>query len=267
MYKKMNLKKQVEIMPLNSYRLQQAVILFMLLAISSAGWIYMLSAHHHSMTMAPLHHSMTASAPHTWSLTDFTATFVVWAVMMIAMMTPSIIPMVFRFLQVRRGKTLRYPYAFALAFLVGYFFAWLGFCVLSTAAQCQLQAFALLSPMMESQNVILSAVLLILVGLYQFTRWKAACLNHCRVPNDLTKECHRDPIIVGLHHGFYCVGSCWALMVMMFAVGVLNLPWMVIITLIVVMEKTLPINPLWLRCSSGLGFFIWGGWQLMPFWI
>ncbi len=258
---------QVKIMPFNCYHLQQTVILLMLLAISSAAWSYMLLAHHHSISMAPLHHSMAASGSYSWSLTDFTATFVMWAVMMIAMMTPSVIPMVFGFLQVRGGKILRHPYAFALVFLVGYFFVWLGFCVLTTAAQCQLQAFALLSPMMESQNVILSAVLLILVGLYQFTSWKAACLNHCRVLDDLGEECHRLPLTVGLHHGFYCVGSCWALMVMMFAVGVLNLPWMAIITLIVVMEKTLPIRPIWLRCSSGLAFLIWGGWLLMSLWI
>lgn len=116
---------------------------------------------------------------------------------------------------------------------------------------------------MDSQNTTLSAGVFILAGLYQLTPFKAICLNHCRATSYLRQDCHNKPIIMGLHHGLYCVGSCWALMIMMFAVGVMNLLWMGLITLMVVLEKILPIKPIWLRCISGFVLLIWGGCQLI----
>ncbi len=243
---------------------QQIVTLILLLILSLAAWSYLLQVHHHPTGLAPMHHAMTASSSHAWSLIDFATAFLMWAVMMIAMMIPSVIPMVLGFIRMRQRIHLGHLYTGAMAFLVGYFLVWLLFCALATAAQCELQALALLSPTMESQNLLLSAVLLILAGLYQFTPWKAICLKHCRTADSSPADCHRNAVSAGLHHGFNCVGSCWALMMLMFAVGIMNLAWTGIITLIVVSEKVLPINPLWLRCSTGLAFLIWGGWLLVP---
>lgn len=259
--------KEANAMTRHRARLQRTVILILLLTLSLAGWTYMLQAHDHSVGLAPMHHATTASSSHSWSLLGFTTAFIVWAVMMIAMMTPSVIPMVLGFIRIRQRARVRHLYGSAMAFLSGYFLIWLLFCALATAAQFELQTLALLSPTLESQNILLSAVLLLLAGLYQFTPWKAACLKHCRTANGVLADCHRNAARVGIHHGFNCVGSCWALMIMMFAVGVLNLPWMAIITLIVVLEKVLPINPIWLRCSTGLAFSAWGGWLLMPIWM
>ena len=161
-----------------------------------------------------------------------------WAVMMIARMTPSVIPMVFGFVQVLRLRNFNFnSYLGAMAFVLGYFLIWLAFCAVATVLQWQFQTLALLSPMMESRNITLNAGVLILAGLYQLTPCKAICLDHCRATVYLSQDCHNKPFIMGLHHGLYCVGSCWALMFIMFAVGVMNLLWMGLITLMVALEK------------------------------
>lgn len=243
----------------NSFQAQNAIIIFLLSASSWVAWSYMVDMNQ-TMNMETMNNSwMPPQAHQAWSSSDFTKTFIMWVVMMIAMMMPSVIPMVIGFIRVHRWRNFnRHPYLGAMVFVLGYFLIWLVFCTVATALQWQLHTFALLSPMMESRNTILSAGVLMLAGLYQLTHCKAVCLDHCRATIYLSHDCHNKSIIMGLHHGIYCLGSCWALMLMMFAVGVMNLLWMGLITLIVALEKILPIKPR-LRCISGYVLLIWGG--------
>jgi predicted metal-binding membrane protein len=244
----------------NSLQAQKAIIFFLLSASSWVAWSYMVYMHQ-TMSMETMNNSwMPPQAHQAWSSSDFTKTFAMWVVMMIAMMMPSVIPMVLGFIRIRRWRNFNHhPYLGAMVFVLGYFLIWLVFCMVATALQWQLHTFALLSPMMESRNTTLSAGVLIIAGLYQLTLCKAFCLDHCRAILYLKHDCHNKSIIMGLHHGLYCVGSCWALMLMMFAVGVMNLLWMGLITLLVALEKTLPIKPIWLRCISGFFLLFWGG--------
>jgi predicted metal-binding membrane protein len=155
-------------------------------------------------------------------------------------------------------------YLGTLFFILGYFLIWVLFCIVMTSLQWQLHAQALLTPMMESRNKLFSALILMLAGYYQVNGFKAFCLAHCRESHYLKDDCHSRPIVRGLHHGLYCVGACWALMLIPFAVGVMNLFWMELITAIVVLEKIFPPKPVYLDAMSGFALVMWGAYLLAP---
>ncbi len=247
-------------MQANSFQAQKAVIFLLLTAISGVAWWYLVFQHQTMGMVSMAGFWMPPKAHQAWSSVDFANTFTMWAVMMVAMMMPSVMPMVFGFMQVFKMRLFnRHLYVDAIAFVWGYFFIWLAFCMAATAVQWQLHTLGLLSPMMESRDTTFNAELIILAGLYQLTPCKAVCLNHCRATVYPGQDCHSKPILMGLHHGLYCVGSCWALMSMMYTVGIMNLLWTGIITLTVVLEKIVPIKPVWLRSSSGVSLLAWGG--------
>jgi predicted metal-binding membrane protein len=248
----------------SSFRLQRITALVSVSVISLAGWGYLL--HESGLMSGPAMGQawMPPSPPQPWSHGDFIMAFLMWSVMMAAMMIPSILPMLLGFLKIRQraAENHRHPYLGAWGFLLGYFLIWIAFCAVMSGVQWQLHVHGLLSPMMESQSMLFSGSVLFVVGIYQFTPWKVACLAHCRKPDDLGDACHRNAVAVGSHHGLNCLGSCWALMVMMLAVGVMSLTWMGILTGAVTLEKALPWNPDWLRLGSGVALLGWGGWLI-----
>lgn len=184
---------------------------------------------------------------HPWSAGDFVFMFVMWAVMMVGMMAPSAIPMTLIYAAVARkaagqGTTL----APAAVFLSGYIAMWTIFSAGATFAQWVLDQAALLSPMLVSSSPWLGAALLIAAGVYQMTPAKEACLRHCRSPVYFISE-HWRPgwagaFRMGLEHGVFCLGCCWALMGLLFFGGVMNLLWIAAITLFVLLEKVLPFG-------------------------
>jgi predicted metal-binding membrane protein len=184
---------------------------------------------------------------------------------MAAMMMPSVIHMALSFITIYKHRNPnKSTLVGSLFFVLGYFQIWLVYCVAMTGLQWQLHEFAVLTPMMESHNIIFNSSLLMLAGLYQVTSFKAICLAHCRRAHYLKEDCHSSPIAMGMHHGLYCVGACWALMLMMFAVGVMNIQWMGLITVMLVLEKIFPFKPIWLDYISGFALVIWGGYMLVP---
>lgn len=184
---------------------------------------------------------------HPWSGGDFVFMFVMWAVMMVGMMVPTAIPMTLIYAAVARkaagqGTTL----APAAVFLSGYIAMWTIFSAGATFAQWVLDQAALLSPMLVSSSPWLGAGLLIAAGVYQMTPAKEACLRHCRSPAHFIAE-HWRPgwagaFRMGLEHGVFCLGCCWALMGLLFFGGVMNLLWIAAITLFVLLEKVLPFG-------------------------
>jgi predicted metal-binding membrane protein len=168
-----------------------------------------------------------------------------WAVMMVAMMVPSAVPMIQGFVAVneRRRNSSR-PVIPVGVFVLGYIVAWTSFSAAAALAQWGLHRAALLSPMMVSTSPILSGGLLLAAGIFQWTPLKRACLRNCRSPLTFLMSGWRDgtagAFFMGLHHGAYCVGCCWALMVLLFVVGVMNLLWVAVIALFVIAEKVLP---------------------------
>ena len=196
-----------------------------------------------------------------WGFIDFALVFVMWAIMMVAMMLPSAIPMVFAFSRVcqQRKTTIYRP---TVVFVLAYLSAWFGFSIVLTLLQWQMHELAWLSPMMENKNSLLASVILILAGVYQFLPLKKACLKQCRTPMGFLlnewQEGYKGTYQMGLKHGAACVGCCWAQMLIMFAVGVMNLLGMAFVTLIVIVEKLAPADTAMISRTCGFAFILWG---------
>jgi len=196
------------------------------------------------------------------NLQAFWALFIMWTVMQIAMMSPTAVPMVLMHTKVERHRNpLQNPYIATTIFFMGYVIVWTIFSAVFAGVQIGLQSANMLSPLMVSTNPLLAGGILIAAGMFQFSKLKEACLNHCRSPVTYLMTDWRDgrggAVLMGLKHGAYCVGCCWTLMALLFVAGVMNLLWMAIITVIVLMEKVVPNGNLYGRIA-GIGFIVWG---------
>jgi predicted metal-binding membrane protein len=147
-------------------------------------------------------------------------------------------------------------------FTSAYLGIWLLFSSALTLLQWQMHGLAWLSPMMENQNSLLAAGILILAGIYQFLPIKNTCLTHCRSPMGFLINEWRDgptgALNMGLKHGAVCLGCCWAQMLIMFAMGVMNLLGMALITLLVISEKSMPLESRLICKAVGVAFLGWG---------
>lgn len=181
-------------------------------------------------------------------------TFLMWFVMMIGMMTPSVAPTVLLFDRVNRRGAPDAPAARTAAFVTGYLLAWLGFSVLATVLQILLIDAGWIDAMGVSARPALTAALLLAIGAYQWLPAKRACLDHCRSPAEFLVAAHRPGVSgalqMGLRHGLYCVGCCWALMLLLFVGGVMNLLWVAGIAALVFAEKLIARGE-WLRRTIG----------------
>ncbi len=210
---------------------------------------------------------MPASAP--WQPLEFAYVFVMWAVMMIGMMTPSVAPMILIYARVGRQAVLSgHPFAASGWFVSGYLIAWAGFSLAATSGQWVLQRAALLTPMMESASAALSSMVLIAAGIYQWTPVKEACLSYCQAPLTFIIRhggFRRDPrgaLSLGLRHGLYCIGCCWALMFLLFIGGIMNVLWIAALAALVLLEKVLPSGKFISR-FAGCVFAVCGAWLLL----
>jgi len=181
------------------------------------------------------------SAGYAWMMASM------WIVMMVGMMLPSVLPTVLIYAAVA-NKAAREgtPVASAHMFVLGYVVVWIGFSLLATAAQWQLDRFALLSPMMVSNSLVLGAAILVFAGVYQLLPIKNQCLKHCRGPIQFIAEHWKSGAAgafrMGLEHGTFCLGCCWVLMLLLFVGGVMNLVWIAAITVFVLLEKVMPFG-------------------------
>ena len=180
-----------------------------------------------------------------WTLTDAILMFVMWAIMMIAMMVPSATPMVLLYAHVVRHKSREAePLAYTSAFFAGYVLIWTGFSAAATALQWGFEQAALLSPMMVSVSPVFGGLVLIVAAVYQWTPLKDACLRRCRSPvwflSSNWQEGADGALRMGLAHGAYCLGCCWSLMLVLFVGGVMNLLCVAAITIFVLIEKVMP---------------------------
>ncbi len=184
-----------------------------------------------------------------------------WGLMSAAMMAPTALPAFAAYEDLSHSAPdTRFGH------LVGaYLLVWLGFSVLAAAAQLLLFRFGWLSGFGDSQSRVLSAALLALAGVYQFTTLKAACLTKCRRPIMFFMQ-HWDEGAWrnGLRLGLVCLGCCWALMLLAFVGGVMNLAFMGLATLIMVFEKlpdlgrfiTRPLGAVLIASAGVVGFGI-----------
>ena len=196
-------------------------------AISLSAWAY-------QFWMAQ---AMTMAAGPSWQWTPAAVfmTFLMWAVMMLAMMLPTALPFVAAYSTLSRARApTMSPSGGTVAFVGGYVLAWSMFSIGATMLQVLLDQSGMLSPSMGIASTWLGGAVLLLAGIYQFTPMKAACARHCRTPIGFFMARWRDgplgALSMGARHGAYCVGCCWLLMVTMFVVGVMSLAWMLILT-------------------------------------
>ncbi|MCH8837158.1 MAG: DUF2182 domain-containing protein [Candidatus Marinimicrobia bacterium] len=163
----------------------------------------------------------------------------VWTVMMAAMMFPSLMPTVWLFATVAQSRSqFGYHPAPTPLFVTGYLGAWM----LAGVGVALMNAVTDVAMGGWPRPVVGGA--LIIAGLYQLTSWKAQCLGHCRSPIQFFMDHWHDglpgALLMGAHHGLYCMGCCWGLMLAMIALGMMNPVWMGLIALLIFMENVTP---------------------------
>lgn len=236
-------------------------VLILLIAITLSAWGLLIYQHWQMRTLPMSQMWMPPNSAWQWQINDFVIVYLMWAVMMAAMMLPSALPMVQTF-----GKACQQRYGcdtpFSYLFSFGYLLVWFIFSIVITLLQWQLHCMQWLSGMMDNTNTLLAASIFIIAGIYQFTTLKNACLTHCRSPFSFLLNSwqmgKRGAFNMGIIHGSTCVGCCWAQMLIMFAIGVMNIAGMILITLFILLEKCLPVNELLFSKVSGALLCIWG---------
>jgi predicted metal-binding membrane protein len=241
----------------------RTILLSGIVGISALAWLYTAQE---AGAMHAMHAGMdmTGVLKSAWTWQDALLTFLMWTVMMAAMMTPSAAPVVLIYaLHSRKLAQQDRPYVPAGFFLAGYLLVWTGFSLLATFAQWVLQQAALLSMMMEPIGQVLPGIIFLTAGIYQWTPLKRACLRHCRSPLSLVIE-HWKPgtagaLLMGIRHGAYCAACCWFLMALLFAAGVMNLLCVAVIALFVLVEKAAPGGEIVARIAGALltGVGLW----------
>ena len=179
-----------------------------------------------------------------WGAGGFVLVALMWGAMAFAMMLPSAGPMILTYAEIAetasaKGERIVSPVVLA----AGYAAVWLGFAAVATVAQFALTRLALLDDGMASASALFSGAIFIAAGFYQFSALKHACLTQCRSPFPFfftrweTKA--RGVFRLGLEQGVFCLGCCWAMMLVMFAVGVMNVVWMAALGIVMTIEKML----------------------------
>jgi predicted metal-binding membrane protein len=234
---------------------ENAVVLVALLVLTLLAWLALLAGAGTGMDPAtmsglwlPL--ALPAGESCSWAPSYWLIAFLMWVVMMVAMMLPSAAPLLLLYAVVlrkaeRHGRLSRSPFAITV-FAAGYLSLWTLFSALAVVIQFGLEKSGLMSVMMNSRSTTLSGTLLIAAGLYQLSPLKAACLKHCRGPAAFLSAHWRPGVAgawhMGLLHSTYCVGCCAVLMLLLFVGGVMNLVWIAGLTLFVAFEKFAPFG-------------------------
>ena len=223
----------------SALRYDRTPILLLLVLLPAASWLWIV------MMARDMYGPMTGASAWMmtprWDVAHLLLLWAMWAVMMTAMMLPSASPLVLLYgAAVRRTVADASPRRiYALA--AGYLALWALFSLAATVIQRVLASLLLLSPMMEAASSRMTAALLVVAGVYQVTPAKLACLRACQSPLGFLMSHWRDGLSgafrMGLQHGMYCVGCCCALMLLLFAGGVMNLAVIAALTAFVALEK------------------------------
>jgi len=236
-------------------RRDRRIVLGTLAVVVALAWLYLwrdtanmgMDMDHGSMAMAAMPRAVDAGS--------LALTFVMWTVMMAGMMLPSAAPAILLYgALVRkngaRGVVVPGVWIFAGAYLL----VWTRFSAVATLLQTMLERASLLTPAMTLASTSLGALALIGAGIYQLTPLKRACLGKCRNPLEFFVTRWRGgtsgTFRMGLEHGAYCVGCCWALMLLLFVAGVMNLAWVALIAALVFVEKLFPAAVVVTRTTS-----------------
>lgn len=206
--------------------------------------------------------ALCAPVTSSWAVADWATVFAMWVAMVAAMMVPTAVPVLVAHADLgaaraAKGERVVSPMVLGL----GYLAVWTGFAVMATAAQGVLTQARLLTPAGLPASLVLAGTTMIAAGIYQFSPLKAGCLARCRAPRVYFAESWSSRALgvfrQGIDQGLDCLGCCWALMVVMFAVGVMNVVWIAVLGAVMVWEK-LTSSP-WASRVIGAVLIVWGG--------
>ena len=243
---------------LNDWR----VMLVVLGAIPIAAWLWIVLMARDMY--GPMNGAAAWMMTAAWTWPHVLLLVAMWVVMMTAMMLPTAAPLILLYATAaRRSAEPADPAWRVYALASGYLMVWGLYSIVLAAAQRLLASAFVLTPMMEPSGPIAGAVVLGVAGAYQLTPLKRACLRACRSPLGFMMQRWRGGVAgafrLGLGHGTYCLGCCWALMLILFAGGVMNLAVIVTLTVWVLVEKAAPFAE-YTSIASGtalLGMAVW----------
>jgi predicted metal-binding membrane protein len=219
----------------------RAIVLASLAGITLLGWIYLAETVGDMADMGAMMDIPDMPMPS--PMEQFVLVATMWAVMMVGMMLPGAAPMILLFTTVQR-KQSAHPVSMSGAFGVGYLLVWGGFAVAAAALQVLLAYAALLSSSLAFASPLLAGGAFLVAALYEFSPFKDRCLTHCRSPlafiTQHWRPYFRGALRMGAVHGAYCLGCCWVMMLLLFAVGVMNLLWVAVLSALVLLQKVLP---------------------------
>ena len=225
----------------STLRHDRRVIAASLLLVLAVAWLYLwrAAAAMSGMDMPDM------PMPQGWGPGAFVLTLAMWLVMMVGMMLPGAAPTILLYAaMVRKNGERGTVLPQAWIFTSGYLAVWAAFSVLATLLQVALDQAALLTPMLRSANQGVSAAILVAAGIYQWLPVKQVCLRNCRSPLQWFVARWRPGAAgafrMGAENGYYCLGCCWLLMLLLFVAGVMNLLWVALISAFVFAEKLLP---------------------------
>jgi predicted metal-binding membrane protein len=239
-------------------RRDRGFLLAGLFGISALAWAYTIALADHADPGAALLHAHA----HAWAATELGTTFLMWVVMMVAMMAPTAAPMLLALDRIGRARPDSSGSLLpATSFLFGYLLVWTATSLVATLAQWRLHELALVSASGASRGAVFGGLVLLLAGVFQLTPLKQACLRRCRSPLLFLMSWWRPgswgALRMGIVHGGFCVGCCWALMALMFVGGTMNLLWAAALTLLMLAEKALPMGRR-VAHAAGIGLVGWG---------
>ena len=213
---------------------QEKIIILALIVVSAIAWVFTI---HHSQSMGS--EMPMINQPLIPGAILF---LIMWTVMMVAMMFPAVVPMVVIFSNVQdKRKSRDQGFIPTWVFVSGYLLVWALFGVLAYFGDSLVGHLAVSFPKLQEYGSVIGGSALIVAGLYQLTPLKNVCLTHCRSPLHFImhkwREGYLGSLIMGIDHGAYCLGCCWGLMLVLFVVGVMNLAWMGILSLVIFIEK------------------------------
>ena len=241
----------------------KALAAICVVALTGLGWVALGVMYSGKDMWQALCRPLGASA---WDANGLALVASMWAAMTLAMMLPSAAPMILTYAEIadtaaRKGERIVSPFVLA----GGYALIWLGFAAVATLAQVALTQAALIDSGMRSASGLFSGSIFIGAGVYQFSALKHACLKRCQHPfpfffvNWATTP--RGVFRLGVKQGIFCLGCCWAMMLVMFAVGVMNLLWVAALAAVVLVEKLLLLGE-WTARLFGVALAAYGVWLL-----
>jgi len=229
-----------------------ALVLLVLVPLVSWMWIVVMARDMYGPMTGASAWMMTTN----WDAQHLLLLWAMWAVMMTGMMLPSAAPLVLLYATTARRSAPDVAANRIYALAAGYIAVWALFSLGATALQRVLSELLIISAMMETTSRFAAGILLLIAGVFQWTPLKSICLRTCQSPLGFLMSRWRDhasgAFIMGFRHGAYCVGCCWALMLLLFVGGVMNLTVIAALTLFVAFEKLAPFGVHGARVSGAL---------------